>query len=30
MCERHEPGLQPVAATDQTVSCFLHHPVSKP
>ena len=27
-CERHEPELLPVAGTDQSVSCFLHHPVA--
>jgi peptide/nickel transport system ATP-binding protein len=29
VCERHEPELQPVAASEQTVSCFLHHPVAR-
>ena len=27
-CERHEPELLPVAGSDQSVSCFLHHPVA--
>jgi oligopeptide/dipeptide ABC transporter ATP-binding protein len=26
-CERHEPGLLPVAGAEQSVSCFLHQPV---
>ena len=30
VCERHEPELQSVATADRTVSCFLHHPVTKP
>jgi peptide/nickel transport system ATP-binding protein len=26
ICDRHEPEFQPLEGTQQTVSCFLHHP----